>query len=93
MPKLKFSCAEPAERPLQINLSRAEIVSLIKWHCSQAKRIQVEFGKQAVALKASQPLWSGRELKRLHDLCVEQVQAHLTRAKGLTSILTSSVQS
>lgn len=86
MSALKASCQEPAERPFSLEISRAELVALVKFHCAQAKAVARRFGKAALELRA-QTLFGGRALKELSDMAREQQQYHMARAKGLAALL------
>jgi len=82
---MKISAAEPAERELTIALSKAEVLALAVYHISQAKRVTRKVGKLANEMLALKK--SARELKAAVEVAKSMSDAHIARARGLSSLL------
>jgi hypothetical protein len=83
---MKITTYEPAERPIQIAISLAEMLALVKYHEAQVKRIPKELGKallQPTPYGVTRAKMAARYQKEGQAL----VEAHLQRARGLLSIL------
>lgn len=79
MPKKTISLSEPAERPVSIALSLAELHALVLHHKRQIKRVSNVTGKIVIQER--------RHLKSVLKAAEEQVQAHAARGKGLVTLL------
>lgn len=85
MKRIKIDKREPADRPLMIALSVAEVIALANYHVSEAKLRTRRFGKAAMELSAS-PLPKTRALRDLHAACGTEVAAHHQRARGILAL-------
>lgn len=84
---MKITTIEPAERPYTINLSKAEVVALVKYHCAQARRIPKALGQATMELRAHSLFGTKKQSDALIKAAQKQLEAHSLRAKGLASIL------
>lgn len=84
-----FSSVEPAERPLTVALSHAELVAVINYHVAATRRISKLTGKTLLEKRAENVFFKSRESAALISEARKQVDAHMARALGLQSILKS----
>lgn len=75
------------DRPFSIALSREEVIALVKYHSSCARRVPKRFGEAAAKLTRGTFFPKSRELKVLSEVAEDALKKHTTRAKGLLSIL------
>lgn len=87
MSKKTISLKEPAERPMMLALSHAEVHQLVQYHKKQAKACVSE----AVKICAKEKLNSA-QFKALQKLVEGQIDAHYARARGLMSLLNLSME-
>ena len=79
---------EPAaERPYAVQLSAAEVHALINHHVSQTKRCTKFVGNKLLKLSATSVLPNRRQSSAYIEEGRKIVDAHISRAKGLQSIL------
>lgn len=83
----KISTREPADRPLNVALSHAEVVALINYHVAQSRRIMKTVGK--LLLEKRSIFGSNREAINLIREAKLQCDAHIVRVTGLQYILKS----
>lgn len=86
----KISTMEPADRPLTVTLSKAEVLALANYHVGECKRITRLVGKKLTTMAPGQffpP--SAAYSKGLIKVAREQIKAHANRSKGLQSLLKS----
>lgn len=70
----------------QIQITRNEMVVLVKWHCSQAKRIPKRMGE--LMMKERGALFSSRRATaQIATEARSLMDFHTSRAKGLASLL------
>jgi len=84
---MKLPTQEPADRPLTIALSYAEVAALANWHISQARKIPARLGKASMGLHRGMLFSSKREFDELHKVAKAQLEGHSIRAKGLMSLI------
>lgn len=82
-----FSSVEPAERPLTVALSDAELIAVINYHVAATRRISKATGKMLLEKRASNLFFKSRESNVLIAEARKLVDAHMARAIGLQSIL------
>lgn len=68
-------------------LSREEVIALIKFHTSSAKRVPKRFGDAVLKLQAGSALPQGRALKVLKEAAEEAITKHSTRARMLLAAI------
>lgn len=83
---LTVSALEPAERPFTLNVSAAEIIALVRHHQNQSKRVPKILGKLLMD-KSSSGFPRGSDMAVARKEAEKILNAHLTRARGLLSIL------
>ena len=83
----KISTNEPADRPIQIALSEAELFGLVNYHHAESRRVVRMFGKWCT--DPTNRLAPIAMLKSLKTEANRRIQAHSDRAKGLAQILNS----
>lgn len=87
---MKYSMEEPAERPLTVALSHAEVAALANWHIAHARKIPGRAGKASMELRAKSPLWSSRQNNELFKVAKQQLEAHSERAVRLLTLIPKS---
>jgi hypothetical protein len=90
--KKQITYAEPADRPLSINLSPGEIHALIKHHEKSAKTAE----KAAIKYIGQWKLNGNPKVSDLNAIkkhAESRITAHYKRAQGLSSILQSHLES
>ncbi len=80
-PRKTISLAEPAERPITIALSVAELCALRDHHARMIKRVT------NAAWKSIASTLSHSEHKAIIKVAQEHIGAHSQRAKGLQAII------
>jgi hypothetical protein len=80
--KIKFSTHEPADRPYQIALSAAEILALAQYHRRRIVSTQSRVGKSLYS-STRRPT----EIRAIHKIGKDLIDAHCRRINGLVSIL------
>jgi len=85
--RAKVSCVEPAERPLTVAISHAEVIALINYHVAQSRRIMKLTGKTLLEKRATSLLPSNREHIALIRVAKRQCDSHLARATDLSKMV------
>lgn len=85
MAKKSISFIEPADRPITITLSLAELNSLVRYHCSKARKIPPMTGKYLIKNPGG--------AKDTIKAAKEMVDAHMKRANDLQAILRGHLES
>jgi hypothetical protein len=88
---MKISKIEPAERPLTLALSSAEVIAVARYHLRETKAVTRRFSHEAMVVSQS-PLPQGRTLKAMRDQTLDQVTAHGRRASALLDLVKASLK-
>ena len=78
---------EAEDRPYTVALSSDEIVALVRYHSSCAKKVAKRFGDVSLQTRANSFFGSGKKLKALAGEARRLINLHSARAKGLFSVL------
>ncbi|MEM6916339.1 MAG: hypothetical protein AAF491_07195 [Verrucomicrobiota bacterium] len=78
--RTKYQFLEPAERPVSIALSPAELIELASCHQRHANRLDKVLAKEIRACKTQ------RDLKAIKETLTEWFEAHMKRANGLIAL-------
>lgn len=76
------------EKKYTVELSRDEVMAVIRHHLSSARRVVKILGAASLKIQAASPLSQGRRLAELNREASEVMNRHTSRAKGLASIIT-----
>ena len=87
MSKKTISLQEPAERPVMIALSYAELNAVIIHHRQSRKKAANRVGK-ILATEKLKP----NQLAQLQKTVTDLIDAHSLRAKGLYSVLMAAME-
>lgn len=87
MSKKTISLQEPAERPIMIALSYAELNAVIIHHRQSRKKAANRVGK-ILATEKLKP----NQLAQLQKTMTDLLEAHSLRAKGLYSVLIQAME-
>jgi hypothetical protein len=75
---------EPA---FSIQLSKAEIIALIKWHTAESRAISKRFGQAVFKMQTKTTFGSSRDVMMLKRVCQDEIEKHHVRAKGLLALI------
>lgn len=85
--KRTWSAAEPAERPITVALSCAEVMVLINHHIRVARNIPKKVGVKAMDMALENPFRAGLRSYALFKAARDLLKAHSDRTKELSKLL------